>query len=434
MKDLISLFVPHSSSTTESNKTGSWRFLRPRYDEKRAPCCAACPAGEDIARIEMLTARGLFKEAWETILEENPFPAVCGRVCFHPCETKCNRREFDEGITIHVIERFLADTAARNGFKPRLKRFESRNRKVAVLGAGPLGLAAAWFLARLGYGCDVFESAPEPGGVLRYATPANRLPVSVLNAEIEQVRGAGFALYCAKPLTKAFLEEIRGGYDAVFIGCGKSGGEGLPVTGEEVASAEREGAPRLSGSLIVPGPPVIVYGGVFASHIKSVAHEVATGKEAAIGLDILFQKGPEAVLQDLESCRVGDGPSLSMEIYMGGPRCARNRHVVAFSEINIDHFQFAPKVAQPGLLRDESGATPAEIDLRISAGMAEKEAQRCFNCGLCNQCDNCRLYCPDLAVVIESGSGKRLIDYDHCKGCGICVVECPRNAMSLEKN
>ncbi|MCK5195667.1 MAG: hypothetical protein KAQ71_17775, partial [Desulfobulbaceae bacterium] len=83
----ISIFISRSSMTTEVNKTGSWRFVRPKYDEKTAPCSAACPAGEDIGRIEMLASQGLIKEAWETILIENPFPAVCGRVCFHPCET-----------------------------------------------------------------------------------------------------------------------------------------------------------------------------------------------------------------------------------------------------------------------------------------------------------------------------------------------------------
>lgn len=576
MKDSIPLFVPHSFRTTESNKTGSWRFLRPRYDEKTAPCSAACPAGEDIGRIEMLTARGLFKEAWETILKENPLPAACGRVCLRPCEKECNRREFDEGIGIRTMERFLADTAARYELKPSLERLSSQNRKMAVVGAGPAGLAAAYFLTRLGYGCDVFESAPEPGGVLRYGIPAYRLPVGVLRAEIEQICGTGFNLYCQKPVTKAFLEEIQSEYDAVFLGCGRSRGVALHIAGEEAGGVEdglqflqkvnrgeapsffnaqvavigggntavdaartvlrlggrpllvyrrrredmpafeeeismaleegvqllelwsplriegkggqylltlqqmktvdtspgerarvepvnpqttqelrvlhvikavgleaaeewqnppvaQEGVLLLTNSVIVRGSPVLAYGGDLASRIKSVSHAVASGKEAAIALDILFHKGPDHVLPGLETCRVGNGSSLSMEVYMQGPRCARNRHVVTFSEINTDHFQFAPKVAQPRLLREERVSSFAEIDLRISAGLAMKEAERCFNCGLCNQCDNCRLYCPDLAVVRDDGSGGRSIDYDYCKGCGICVVECPRNAMSLEK-
>ena len=128
-KKPVSLFISKSSLTTESNKTGSWRFLRPRYHEKTAPCGVACPAGEDISRIELLTSRGLFQEAWDTILYENPFPAVCGRVCYHPCEKVCNRREFDDAIAIHTIERFLADSAIRNGWKPSLERASGQKRE-----------------------------------------------------------------------------------------------------------------------------------------------------------------------------------------------------------------------------------------------------------------------------------------------------------------
>jgi len=137
------LFIPRSYLTTESNKTGSWRFMRPRYDEKTAPCSAACPAGEDIGRIEMLASQGLFKEAWEAILMENPFPGVCGRVCFHPCESVCNRGELDQAIAIHMIERFLADTAGRYGLKPSPERRSAGKQKVAIVGAGSLDSAAS---------------------------------------------------------------------------------------------------------------------------------------------------------------------------------------------------------------------------------------------------------------------------------------------------
>ena len=98
-------FVAITHETTESNKTGSWRFLKPRYQDKTSPCSAGCPAGEDIGMIEMLARQGLFKEAWKTILRENPLPGVCGRVCFHPCETACNRKNFDSPIVIHTLER-----------------------------------------------------------------------------------------------------------------------------------------------------------------------------------------------------------------------------------------------------------------------------------------------------------------------------------------
>jgi len=127
----------------------------------------------------MLTTQGLFKEAWETILRENPFPGVCGRVCFHPCEGACNRGEFDDPIAIHSLERFLADTAERDDLKPLLERLPLRPEKVAIAGAGPSGLAAAWFLTQLGYSCDVFEASEEAGGILRWGSPCTGYPLQL---------------------------------------------------------------------------------------------------------------------------------------------------------------------------------------------------------------------------------------------------------------
>jgi 2-oxoacid:acceptor oxidoreductase delta subunit (pyruvate/2-ketoisovalerate family) len=176
---------------------------------------------------------------------------------------------------------------------------------------------------------------------------------------------------------------------------------------------------------------VMVFGGDLTNATKSVVHAVASGKQAAIALDILFQEGIEAVIPRLEACRVGDGQSLSMDVYLGDERRLRNPHVVRYAEINTDHFQFMPRVTQPRLLKDERARSFEEIDLKISAQLAMKEAERCFNCGLCNQCDNCYIYCPDSSVIRERDHQGRHINYDYCKGCGLCVVECPRNAMSL---
>ncbi len=571
-----SLHIPRSHLTTESNKTGTWRFLRPRYDEKTAPCSAACPAGEDIARIEMLTTEGLFKEAWETVLQENPFPAVCGRVCFHPCENACNRGEFDEAIAIPAIERFLADTASRYELKPNLDRRPPRSERVAVVGAGPSGLAAAYFLARLGYGCDVFEAQAEPGGILRWGIPTYRLPVTALRNEIALIESLGVRLHCGASITDDFLRKAARDYVAVFLGCGHGRGLRLGVPGEdlvgvtdglsflegirhgdaprvqgsaaiigggntavdvarsvrrlggqavliyrrrqqdmrafgdEIAMALEEGvtirelqtpvaietapggltvtlqamrvveepsgaqagiepvpgnvsnievqqvfaaigaeasatwmhptAPgearmTLNNSVLVRNPmgPLLLFGGDLTNDFKSVVHAVASGKEAAMALDVILRDGWEAVPAKLAECRVGTGAAVSMEMYLQGPRCHRNSHVVAFSEINTDYFQFAPRLVLPRLLREERLQSFAEIDLRISANLAMHEAERCFHCGLCNQCDNCHLFCPDMAVKRDESSQGRHIDYDYCKGCGVCVVECPRDAMSLEE-
>jgi len=567
------LFMPRTYLTTESNKTGSWRFARPRYDEKTSPCSAACPAGEDIARIEMLATQGLFKEAWETILLENPFPSVCGRVCFHPCEDLCNRREFDAAVAIHSLERFLVDTAIRYGIKPDLEKRAPRKQKIAVIGAGPAGLSAAWFLTLLGYSCRVFEASTEAGGILRWGIPPYRLPLAALRHDIQQIETQGVSILTGNPVTAEILEALKKDFDALFMACGHGRGMAMNVPGENLKGVGegldflrqiREGqAPacqgvsavigggntavdvarsivRLGGKAlllyrrrrrdmpafepevemaleegvelqelvapitvaqkgekllltvqemmiageensrgrIVPdhgktreirvdrvfkaigaqsleawhepdaadramlrlthtvlesrGPgAVLVFGGDLTNATKSVVHAVASGKQAAIALDILFQEGVEAVVPRLEACRVGDGRSLSMEVYLGGERRLRNLHVVRYEEINTDHFQFISRVTQPRLLKEERARSFEEIDLKISAHLAMKEAERCFNCGLCNQCDNCFIYCPDSSVIRERDHQGRQINYDYCKGCGLCVVECPRNAMSL---
>jgi Pyruvate/2-oxoacid:ferredoxin oxidoreductase delta subunit len=198
--------------------------------------------------------------------------------------------------------------------------------------------------------------------------------------------------------------------------------------------ADGEGVLRLNNSVLVltQGVPR-AFGGDLVNAYRSVVHAVASGKEAAIALDLLFREGAGAVRSGLKRCAVGGGRSLSMEAHMNGPRSLRSSTVVHYGDINTDYFQFSPRLTQPRLLKGERSRSFAEIDLKISAGLAMREAERCFNCGICNQCDNCRIFCPDLAVVRDQSPFGRFINYDYCKGCGICVVECPRNVVTLEE-
>lgn len=574
--------MPSTLGTMVWNKTGDWRYLTPVVANKTAPCSSSCPAGEDTARVEMLIAKGLFKDAWETILQENPFPGVCGRVCFHPCEAACNRREFDHAIAIHLLERFAADMAARNEFKPNIERLPARPERIAIVGAGPSGLAAAWFMARLGYACDVFESRAEAGGILRWGIPLYRLPLSVLQREVAQIEALGPIIHTEKVIDAKALNELLKSHQGVYVACGhgkttalgvpgethpavhdgltflanlrngqqpavpglsavigggntaidvarsivRIGGKALilyrrlvkdmPAFGEEVQTALDEGVelmelvapasiePAGAGCRVVlrkmrvagddggrsqvepdgkltcevavarlfratgaepadqwvaprgaapPGaaPPgsgildlgscalvqkngtaPLVYGGDITNGIKSVVHAVASGKQAAMALDMLFKEGPDAVLRTLESCRVGDGASLSMEAYMNRPHSQRNRHVVRFGEINTNYFRYTDRMTKPRLVRDERIRNFKEVDLQVSDDAAMREAQRCFNCGACNQCDNCFLFCPDFSVIHDRESGSRHINHDYCKGCGICSRECPRGVIKME--
>jgi NADPH-dependent glutamate synthase beta subunit-like oxidoreductase len=217
------------------NKTGTWRFLRPKFEEKTAPCGAACPLGQDIPRIAMLASRGRLKDAWQTILAENPFPSVCGRVCFHPCETNCNRSHLDDPIAVHRLERFLGDTAIIRGRKPSVPRRPANGKRIAIVGAGPAGLAAAYFLQRLGYVCDVYEAQAEPGGLLRWGIPAYRLPRQVLGDEIKRIKDLGTNIRCNAPITSRVLRKIAGEYDGIFIGCGCGQPIALKIDGGHLA-------------------------------------------------------------------------------------------------------------------------------------------------------------------------------------------------------
>lgn len=573
----IPLFIPRSTKSSAENKTGSWRYFRPLYEEKTAPCSAACPVGEDIPRIELLVGQGLIQKAWETILEENPFPSLCGRVCFHPCETACNRGEYDQPIAIHHLERLIGDHALMQGKKSNLRPLAANGKKVAVAGAGPAGLAAAYFLNRLGFDCEVFEAEAAPGGLLRWGIPGYRLPEDMLNQEIARIQKQGITIHCRTPVTPHFLEKIQTQFDAVFIGCGFSrsirmkipgedlaqdglkllhqirGGQSASITGTvavvgggntavdvarslkrlgatpiivyrrrradmpafepEIEMALEEGvelkelvtpvvisrdgtgssakdsgfsmtlqkmkvsATKIGGrARVVPdgddtetlhvdhiymaigaGPEAmwdrspkpagdqlalshcriiehqrpLILGGDLANDTLSVTDAIASGKQAAMALDVYFNNGLDAIAERLNGCRIGNGASLSLAVYLDSEGRHRNSHVVTFAEINSDYFQGQARAVPERLALQERMRSFAEIETTLKKDAAVGEAQRCFNCGICTACDYCRIFCPEVAVTVEKT--QRHINMDYCKGCGICVTECPRNAMALEE-
>ena len=155
--------VSRSADPMAWNHTGSWRFLRPRYQDKDAPCSAACPAAEDIPLVELLASQGRFAEAWQRIREENPLPAVCGRVCFHPCEGACNRGEYDDPVAVNSLERHLADQAHRQKLTAGAAPAPS-GKRVAVVGAGFSGLYMLYRLRGLGFSAVAFDEADDVGG------------------------------------------------------------------------------------------------------------------------------------------------------------------------------------------------------------------------------------------------------------------------------
>ncbi|MBI4010895.1 MAG: FAD-dependent oxidoreductase [Candidatus Rokubacteria bacterium] len=217
--------------TTLEIRTGGWRTRQPLYREATAPCRAGCPAGEPIARWVERARAGDWAGAWALIREENPFPAVMGRVCAHPCEAACNRGSHDGAVAINALEQFVGDWGLRQG-RPG-PTAPSRAERVAVVGGGPAGLGCAYHLARLGYRVSVFEARPELGGLLRYGIPEYRLPRAVLDREIELILGLGIETVTGRRLGVELDWGHLRGFDAAFLATGAGVPLGVAVPGEE---------------------------------------------------------------------------------------------------------------------------------------------------------------------------------------------------------
>ncbi len=167
------------------SRTGPARTQRPVYVDLLAPCNQACPAGENIQGYLAQMQAGEHERAWRTLVVDNPFPAIHGRVCYHPCEDRCNRAKLDSAVSIHAVERFLGDTALKQGWRFDPPAAPS-GRRVLVIGAGPSGLSAACHLARLGHEVEVRGAGEDPGGMMRYGIPAYRLPRDILTGEVDR--------------------------------------------------------------------------------------------------------------------------------------------------------------------------------------------------------------------------------------------------------
>jgi len=205
----------------ERTRTGLWRYMRPSFEEMLPPCQKACPSGNWIHRVISGVNNEELDQAWWALRLENPFPGVCGRVCYHPCQESCNRKDMDGAISIQAIERYLADHFFDKKTKPLGVR-KKQEKKTAVVGSGPAGLACAYFLALMGYDVTVFEAQAEPGGMMGQVIPRYRLPKEVLARDLENIREAGVEIRTNTPigndLTLSGLQQA--GYEALFISVG----------------------------------------------------------------------------------------------------------------------------------------------------------------------------------------------------------------------
>jgi NADPH-dependent glutamate synthase beta subunit-like oxidoreductase len=200
-------------------RSGPVRQRRPVYLDLLPPCNAGCPAGENIQAWLAHAQAGQHEQAWRQLVADNPLPAIHGRVCYHPCETECNRANLDSAVSIHAVERFLGDLALDRGWRYDPPPTRSGQR-VLVIGAGPSGLSAAYHLTRLGHEVEIRDAGERPGGMMRYGIPAYRLPRDVLDAELDRIAALGVRLTLGHRVTDLAAERADGGFDAVFAAVG----------------------------------------------------------------------------------------------------------------------------------------------------------------------------------------------------------------------
>jgi 2-oxoacid:acceptor oxidoreductase delta subunit (pyruvate/2-ketoisovalerate family) len=541
--------------SSRANHTGAWRTERPVYVHNLPPCNNACPAGENIQQWLYDAEEGSYEAAWRQIMQDNPFPAIMGRVCYRPCETACNRAQLDSAVGINSVERFLGDEALRQGWQVPVAAAPT-GKRVLVVGAGPSGLSAAYHLTRLGHAVTVKDAGAAPGGMMRYGIPKYRLPRDILDAEVNRILDMGVTLELNTKVTDIQAELAAGGsggvvppgkhagFDAAFVAVGAhigrrayipagdsarimdavsvlhgmedalSSGTGQPMLGRRVAvygggntamdaarTARRLGASEAvvvyrrtrekmpahdieveealeegvtmrwlstvaqadEGKLVIekmkldetgfPQPTgefeeleadclVLALGqnadlsvlqdvpGVtFSDHVVEVGPDLMTGHPG------IFAGGDMVPSERTVTVAIGHGKKAarSIDAYLRGTGSpAAGKHAPAsFGALNTWYYADAPATVRPRLETARRIGTFDEVTGGLDESTALFEARRCMSCGNCFGCDNCYGVCPDNAII-KLGDGSYEIDYDYCKGCGLCAVECPCGAIEME--
>jgi 2-oxoacid:acceptor oxidoreductase delta subunit (pyruvate/2-ketoisovalerate family) len=245
-----------------ANHTGSWRVQRPQYVDRMPPCNNACPAGENVQSWLYAAEDGSYEKAWRALMADNPLPAVMGRVCYHPCQSACNRGKLDENVGINSVERFLGDLAIEKGWSIPVTA-KTSGRHVLVVGAGPSGLSAAYHLRLMGHNVTIRDATDAPGGMMRYGIPKYRLPREVLDAEVARITDMGVRLELGHPVDDV-AAAMAEGFDAVFLAVGAHIGKRAYIPAGDAAHIldavsllhdVEDGQPPLLGRRVV------VYGG-----------------------------------------------------------------------------------------------------------------------------------------------------------------------------
>jgi NADPH-dependent glutamate synthase beta subunit-like oxidoreductase len=502
------------------------------------PCNDGCPAGENVQRWLYDAEPGDYEAAWRQIVEDNPLPAIMGRICYHPCETACNRAQLDEAVGINSVERFLGDLAIEHNW-PLPAPGADTDKRVLVVGSGPCGLAAAYHLRRLGHHVTIVEAAPQLGGMMRYGIPAYRLPRAVLDAEIERIVSLGVDVRVNHVITDIEKERRDGNYDAVMIGVGAQLARHVDIPAGEsgrildavavLHQVANDDPPLLGRRVAVYGggdtaidvartarrlgatDAVIVYRrnqermpahaaeleealeeGVTMRWLSTVDHfegdhlvlekmrlndagfpeptgefeelaadslVLALGQDSDLsllsdnsniiiedgvvkispqmmaGADGVFAGGDVVPSDRTATIAIGHGKRAAhgIDAYLSGnaPLVSERHALASFDKMNTWYYADAPRQERHALERVRRQTTFEEVLEGLTEENALFEARRCMSCGNCFECDNCFGVCPDNAVIKLGGSARYEIDLDFCKGCGICVTECPCGAIEM---
>ena len=523
--------------TSLANMTGTWRTERPVYLDRLPPCNKACPAGENIQGWLYHAESGNYEQAWRVLTENNPLAAVMGRVCYHPCETACNRGQLDSSVGINSVERFLGDEAIKRGWKFAVPA-SSSGKRVLVVGAGPSGLSAAYHLTRMGHQVEIHEAGPLAGGMMRFGIPKYRLPRDVLDAEVQRILDLGVTLKLNCKVASIEQSMKDGRFDAAFLAVGAHIGKRAMIPAGDAAkivdaisvlrSMEGEDKPLLGRRVVVYGggntavdvartvkrmgaEPVIVYR---RTRDKAPAHDfeieealqegvmikwLSTIKQAgdssitiekmalddkgfpqptgeyetleadsvvlALGQDVdlsllegvagleivngtvqvapnmmtghpgIFAGGDMVPSERTVTVAVGHGKKAARHIdawLQGSSYVPAEKHELAeYGKLNTWYYSDADKTVRPMLDVIRRQTSFDEVQGGLDESTALFEARRCLSCGNCFECDNCYGVCPDNAVI-KLGAGKGFqFNYDYCKGCGLCVAECPCGAIKM---
>ena len=526
--------------SSRADKTGSWRTERAVYTSRQAPCGNSCPAGEDVRSwlYEAEEGGAGYERAWRKIMETNPFPAVMGRVCYHPCETACNRGDLDEAVGINSVERFLGDEALRQGWAVGVD-VPASGKRVLVVGAGPSGLSAAYHLARLGHQVTIKESESSAGGMMRFGIPRYRLPREVLDAEVKRILDLGVRLELDTPVQDLAATIAEESFDATFMAVGAQIGrrayipagsashvldavsvlhgleegerpmlgrrvavygggntaidtartakrlgasdalvvyrrtkERMPAHESEVREAEEEGVrfrwlstiekvddstitveqmalddtgfPQPTGRTEVLDADSVVLALGQESDLSLLGHlerldidhgVVRTNVSMMTGQPGVFAGGDVTFGDRSVTVAIGHGRKAaeSIDAWLAGaaPAPETPRELAEFEFLNPWYYEDAPRTHRPRLETVRRQSTFEEVVQALDPDNALYEARRCMSCGTCFSCDNCVAVCPDNAVIKLGMPGEYFIDLDYCKGCGICVSECPCGAIEM---